>query len=230
MDFQTSQPWLLSAINLAFGIGGAIAILTLCARLAIRQSQNALEWDDYLMLPAWILSVVAQPILIVAIRSAHPELSDVAEIARLLSHSLTKKSLVLLYLRIFPSKWQTRAGWAVLAVISAYTIAISGLLIHHASASAFFNPMRTSGDTPGTLQLPIAATGVGIITDLLLVILPIPAILRVRIKPMDTLRVILLWCSPVVGTITSSVRLYFLLCLPGSFDPTADAAMAIISL
>ncbi|KAK1981044.1 hypothetical protein LZ30DRAFT_103233 [Colletotrichum cereale] len=60
MDLQSSQPWLLHAVYLMFSIGGAVAILTLSARLAIRQSKN----DLALMLLAWLCSVTAQSILV----------------------------------------------------------------------------------------------------------------------------------------------------------------------
>ncbi|OHE93906.1 integral membrane protein [Colletotrichum orchidophilum] len=207
---RTTQPWLVAAISLTFGIGGAIALLTLVARLAIRHSQKALKCDDFVA------------------RSARPDLTYVAEVARLLSHGLAETSLVLLYLRIFPSKWQTRAGRAMLAVISAYTIAISGLLIHRASACAYPEPIRTDEGAAGALQLPVAATGAGIMTGCLLVLLPLPDLFRVRLKPVETRRVILLWCSPVVGIAVSSVRLFFLCSLPGRSDPAMYAALAMV--
>ncbi|KZL85870.1 integral membrane protein, partial [Colletotrichum incanum] len=180
-NLPTSQPWLSLASYLAFSIGGAIAILTTGCRLAFQWIQNDVKWADCLMLPAWALSVVPQAILIFVIRSSHPSLAwgYAAELARLLSHSITKTSLVLLSIRLFPLTWQTWAGRVNLMVISVYAIAISGVLIYRISISVSVTT-TTNELTPGTLNLPIAATGAGIITDLLLAILPIPTVLRLQ--------------------------------------------------
>ncbi|GKT61230.1 integral membrane protein [Colletotrichum tofieldiae] len=213
-NLPTSQPWLSLASYLAFSIGGAIAIVTTGCRLALKLSQNDLEWADFV------------------IRSSHPSLAwgYGAELARLLSHSITKISLAVLYLRIFSGKWKPRAaGWVVFTAISVYTIAISGLLIYRICVST--SVTTTTNDlTPGTLNLSIAATGAGIITDLLLVILPIPTVLRLQMKLKEQCKVICILCSPIAATTVSSFRVCFLSRLPGSSYPAKSAAMAIILL
>ncbi|WQF76988.1 hypothetical protein CDEST_02002 [Colletotrichum destructivum] len=226
------QPSLLSAIYLSFSLGGAINILTMSVRLAIGFFKKRYEWDDYLMLPACVCSLGAQVILIVMIPSglSYWQLSDVVELLILLSHSLTKLSLVGLYLRTFPFGWPRRIQWAMFAAISAYTITIAGLLAHRASVSTSVTPTSINELNFDALLLPIAATGAGIITDLSLIILAITTILGLRANPKLQLKPILAFSSPIIATTSSSVRLYFLFDLPGSVDTAKTAATAILIL
>ncbi|KAK1658556.1 hypothetical protein BDP55DRAFT_637778 [Colletotrichum godetiae] len=218
IDFRTSQPWLSPTISLSFGIGGITALLTLVARLVMRRSEAGVKLDDSRI--AYMLRVVA--------RSPRLDLIYMAEVARLLSHGFAETSIALLYLHISPLKRQTHAGRVKIVVIIIYTVFILGLLIRRASGDGFTEPIRPNEGTAHSPQLPMAATVAGIITGLILVLLPVLDISRLHMKPIVKLRALLLWCTPIVGIVVSSVRRFFIASLSSSSDLAMHAAVAMV--
>ncbi|KAK1520020.1 integral membrane protein [Colletotrichum abscissum] len=232
----TSQPWLLLASSLAFGIGGTIALLTLVARLAIRYSDKTLYGAGYTMLLAWSIVIgTSQSIteklanmLEVVARSARLDLMYIAEAVRLLSHSAAEISIAWFCLNTFTGEWYTKAGKAIIAVIFIYTIVILGLLIFCVTDGGFTERIRPEEGNVRCLAIPMAATAAGIITDLVLVSLPVKPILQLQMTPATKRTVILRWCSPVIAIFASAVRLSFLSSLPSSSDPTMHDAVVMV--
>ncbi|KAL0764106.1 hypothetical protein CaCOL14_013433 [Colletotrichum acutatum] len=192
----TSQSWLLLASSLAFGIGGTMALLTLVARLAIRYSDKPMYGAGYTMLLAWVLSIITQSIVIVAARSARLDLMYTAEAVRLLSHSAAEISIAWYCLNA--GEWLKKAGRAIIAVIFIYTIVLLGLLIFRVTNGGFTERICPEEGNVRCLAIPMAATAAGIITDIVLVALPVKSILQLNMTPTKERRAILRWCSPVM--------------------------------
>ncbi|KAI3534053.1 integral membrane protein [Colletotrichum abscissum] len=225
---STSQSWLLLASSLAFGIGGTMALLTLVARLAVRYSDKTLYGASYTMLLAWVLSIITQSIVIVAVRSARLDLMYTAEAVRLLSHSAAEISIAWCCLNVLTGEWLKKAGRAIIAVIFIYTIVLLGLLIFRVTDGGFTERIRPEEGNVRCLAIPMAATAAGIITDIVLVALPVKSILQLNMTPTKKRRAILRWCSPVIPIFASAVRLFFLSSLLGSSDPAMHDAVVMV--
>lgn len=101
-----------------------------------------------------------------------------------LTLSLTKISILLLYIRILTYPWVQKAAWIMLAVVITTSLwAIAVLMTACIPLQAFWDD---SLRTPDTYCHPIsfywAATGMHMGTDLLIFLLPLPVICSLRVR------------------------------------------------
>ncbi|KAF3385389.1 hypothetical protein F1880_002741 [Penicillium rolfsii] len=203
------------------------------------------RWDDYLMIIALLLSCVLTGVTLEMLNwglgkhmwdvpladfmAQFPKLNLIAAIIYCAATGFTKVSVLVFYLRIFPSRSFHIAVWTIVFVAAGYSIA--SILANIFSC----NPIAKSWDltiTTGTcMNRPVfyfANAGLGIFTDFATVAVPIPWLRRLQMPARQKIAVgVILAMGCFVG-IVSCIRLGSLYNLLKSTDltwTTTDALM-----
>ena len=211
-----------------------VATLVLILRFSARRYfQNTyIGWDDYMILLAWIGLIPSTAL--VQVMTYHgmgkdvwtTDPNNITKILKLfyieqyiyqLVIVVTKISIVLLYLRIFPSNASRRfeyISWTIIAGLAAYLL---GFWIFFAAncrpLSYFWNQWdgEHEGSCPGTENALYTNSALNIFFDLVVFFLPVPQIMSLQIK--DTRRKVGVLFTFLVGlfvTICSIIRLRYL--------------------
>lgn len=99
-------------------------------------------------------------------------------------NGLTKTSLLSFYLRISPQLWYQRAIWLTIVVVATYTVIIASMLLFGC------HPIHLNWDPYATgtcLSAPVLYMAIAvsnIVSDVVLFTIPIPMILRLKMRPM----------------------------------------------
>ena len=138
---------------------------------------------------------------------------------------LTKISILLLYLRLFPEteKW-FRAACLGLISVSGITVIPSYFTILFQCDPIAFAWLRWDRNHPGTCINTVAQisalAGVNITLDLLVFMLPIPRLLKLNVSTSKKIAVLPVFLTGLFVTICSVVRLQYLLQWGTSKNPT----------
>ncbi|KUI66065.1 hypothetical protein VM1G_01940 [Cytospora mali] len=149
----------------------------------------------------------------------------VAEFAYVIESSLTKVSIVCLYLRIFPKQKFRRMCFVLLGLIAAFCLVFAVTLLTYCQPFSYVWT-RWDGRYHGTCINMTAQTFVcaamNIVLDVTIFLLPIPQLLKLETNWRAKLGVIMVFMLGLFVTICSIARLRFLSSWASSTNPTYD--------
>ncbi|KAJ9604560.1 hypothetical protein H2200_010673 [Cladophialophora chaetospira] len=239
-----SKKHALLAVNLATG---AVAIFAILLRLSSRYLVSRRIWADDIVIS--VVGILIVPFtglgawMIIDGLGTHTwdnsawtvtkifQLYWIDEIFYILALMLTKVSILLFYLRVFPSRGFQITGNSVLGFV-----ALSGIVILLCQLLQCL-PVRFNWDKSirgakciNVNALTYAHAGLNIFQDLLILALPIPWILRLKLQLSQKIGLVIMFQVGTFACITAMVRLRFLAGFGGtnSTDPlweTADTTM-----
>ncbi|KAI0011631.1 hypothetical protein F4779DRAFT_192723 [Xylariaceae sp. FL0662B] len=151
------------------------------------------------------------------------------EILYTLNSGLAKTSALLLYLRVFPTGWTRRASYISIACIATITLTfllISFLACRPFSANWAFQ-LRKNGYCMDRNPSFIVSCILTIMTDLLVLALPLRPIWGLQMDKKIKLGLICVFVSGIVVTVFSFIRLYFVAKADYAYDFTYTGAKAM---
>ncbi|KAI8651630.1 hypothetical protein NCS55_01408700 [Fusarium keratoplasticum] len=233
---ETKVPALVSGFVLTWVFGAASVCLRIISR---RLSQSRLWWDDWLIIASLLFSAAfmfdvtcymttrggfgkhiwAAPLdgLMVYFHGLF-----IAEYVYTMSIVLVKWSILAFYWRIFGSVGSTRLPiWILFGIISSWGIAVILVSTFQCMpVSAFwlrFDPNGGSGMTykcPVDVRMFFIANAIpNIITDILLLLVPVPGIWSLQLRNAQKMAVLGIFGLGLFVTAVSFVRLYYVVSL-----------------
>lgn len=158
----------------------------------------------------------------------------IAEFAYVIESALTKTSIVVLYLRIFPTRNFRKACYGMLALLACFTVVFVVTLLTYCVPFSFVWTMwarRSTGRCIDMSAQTYVCAALNIIMDVTIFLMPIPKLLKLETDWKTKVGVILTFMLGLFVTICSIVRLKFLAGWADSTNPTYDYAnLALWSL
>ncbi|KAK6077455.1 CFEM domain-containing protein [Seiridium cupressi] len=195
--------------GLAWALFGVTTIFV-AGRLFTRSSYFG---GAHLGLDDW--AIVASYLIIIAVT-----LFYVAEFAYVIETTVTKFSILLLYLRIFPHQGLRKQIYCLMAVITMITVAFIISLFNYCKPFPY-TWWRWDNQQHGKCDDINAQTfihaGLNIVLDLVILFIPIPHILKLGLSTKKKVGIILIFIVGLFVTICSIVRLKYL--VNWAFDP-----------
>ncbi|KAF2681252.1 hypothetical protein K458DRAFT_406607 [Lentithecium fluviatile CBS 122367] len=226
-----------AAVLSIFAIIGTLFVgLRLWTRFFIIRAPG---WEDRLLISSWIFAAATAVSIGLQIHfglgSHSSTLSPYQneKIAMLIyisiptycaSLGLTKLAILMQYQRVFTTRRFQIWTWTFIAVIAAYTVAtvITGVFLC-TPISKFWKP-QTEGHCINTFASWFANAIINIITDLMIIILPIPVVRRLKLARKQKTLLIGVFAFGTVVCVISIVRLHSLLVMVRTTDPSYDNA------
>ncbi|KAE9367303.1 hypothetical protein N431DRAFT_561324 [Stipitochalara longipes BDJ] len=237
-----SRSWKVTIVGLVCAPVALLAVVLRCyAKLS---TVRRLGGDDWIMVASAVLLVALIVLYIINclrngfgrhIFNINPQLATsgfavfyACEILYIGVITLVKCSILIFYLRIFPSKWFKIADLLVLASVIGFGVAA-------ALAVAFqCNPIRGAWNRTINSQcinlnaLAYAAGAIFVAQDLAVLILPIPQCLTLQMGRKQKLNVMVMFSIGIIACIVSIVRLKYLVTFATSNDLPWDNAIPSI--
>ncbi|PVH86400.1 hypothetical protein DL98DRAFT_567785 [Cadophora sp. DSE1049] len=153
----------------------------------------------------------------------------IAESFYVITLAATKISVLLLYLRIFPHRSFRIATSATIGMIALSTTIIFFMTVFSCHPVAFFwNRDIRSGTCMDVNALAYANSAMSIIQDLLIVILPLPMLVKLNMGRKKKIGVGFMFAVGSFGCVVSMIRLKSLLSFGNSLDPSWDYVNVVI--
>ncbi|KAK4231674.1 integral membrane protein [Podospora fimiseda] len=214
-------------------------VVRLWARIKLR-GWKGLGWDDWSILASSVFATIVSVLMMAACSYGFGQhianltrpnklmtlkLFYVAQALYKLSINLTKTSILLLYLRIFPSKWFRITCYALITLIILYMIGTTASSIWQCTPV----PKAWDKSLPGTcISITsnwYANAGFSIATDIIILALPMHPIYSSKLPKAQKSALIIVFALGLFTTITSILRMQTL-----SFSSTSpDITYAIDS-
>ncbi|KAF2008731.1 hypothetical protein BU24DRAFT_359618, partial [Aaosphaeria arxii CBS 175.79] len=138
---------------------------------------------------------------------------------------LTKMSLLIFYLRIFPDRKFRRRTYSVLALCCVTVVALVLACVFECQPISYAWD-RWDGEHEGTCThinaQGWANAGINIIFDIIIIALPLPQIYRLQISRERKIGIMIMFTLGVFVTIASIIRLRSLITFAASINPTYD--------
>ncbi|KAK5046663.1 hypothetical protein LTR84_007424 [Exophiala bonariae] len=139
--------------------------------------------------------------------------------------SVTKLSILAFYLRIFTDRTFKRLTYGMMAICTAYAVATIIATIWQCTPVSYVWT-SWSGETEGhcidVFLLTWIATSLNILFDILIILLPIPHILKLTLTRKKKMQIISMFCVGLFITLTSVVRLQALISFRATTNFTWD--------
>ncbi|KAH8590101.1 hypothetical protein B0O99DRAFT_635611 [Bisporella sp. PMI_857] len=153
----------------------------------------------------------------------------IAESFYVVTLSATKISVLVLYLRIFPHRSFQFAAYATIAMIAVSTIIIFFMTVFACKPVAFFWNRDIRGGTCLDInKLAYANSAMSIIQDILIVVLPLPPLMKLNMGRKKKIGVGFMFAVGGFGCVVSMIRLRSLLSFGNSLDPTWDYVNVVL--
>ncbi|KAH8199217.1 hypothetical protein TruAng_006623 [Truncatella angustata] len=230
----------------------AFATFFLSGRLLARTSffgGMALGYDDWAIVVSWFVltgvTVGAELMVIFGLGTDMWTLDDthititlilfyVAEFAYVIESTITKVSILLLYLRIFPDKLFRKQVYVLMGLMAAFCVVFVVTLLTYC-VPFDYTWMRWDNQNTGTCINMNAQTYVcaalNIALDLIIFFIPIPQLAKLDLTLKKKAGIILTFCVGLFVTICSMIRLRALIGWTESTNQTWDfAKLAVWSL
>ncbi|KAK9774331.1 putative Integral membrane protein [Seiridium cardinale] len=224
----------------AYGIGTFLAVLFVGQRVFTRVFiGNGLQIDDGFVVLSMICSQVTQIILIlqdlptcefstiifahIATSTNMDKLSWIGPWIYVLCGSFAKLSLLVVYLRLSPGGWFLEWSWVAVGGVVVHTIVLVFLMIficNPVSKSWNITIPVTEGSCINAVALYFATAIANIITDVMVMVLPIPLILKLQMPKWQKIGVMAVFPFASVTVVTSIIRCAALPALLGNDDQT----------
>ncbi|OAA53693.1 Pth11-like protein [Cordyceps fumosorosea ARSEF 2679] len=223
---------------LAFGIGGPLALAFLLQRFYTKlYLSKGLQIDDgtlHVSRMAHVVNSILEGGMCAHVWEMPLERFEryaifvfVAAPVYQLCNGFTKLSLLAIYLQLSPSRLFRFATWSSIAIVAAYSIVITCMMIFRCSPVRKSFDVRVQGGwclDAGILYMATAVSN--IVTDVMLFLLPTPMVLRLQMDRAQKMGAIAIFAIASATVATSIVRLIYLPATLRSTDPSWDAAPA----
>ncbi|RMY96503.1 hypothetical protein D0861_00125 [Hortaea werneckii] len=221
-----------------FGIALFSVIFRFLARSRLLEGPGV-GWDDWTILIALSLLVAASGLLDQSLGKdtwmLEPQhITDVLYMFFVLEFVyigilvITKISILLLYLRIFPSTvstWFRVTVWIVIGLCSAYCLAMWFSILFECDPIGY-NWTRWDGEHKGNCinarALIYSSSTINIVLDLMVFFLPFPKLMKLEVSGRKKVGICLTFVLGLFITICSAVRLQYLVRWGDSKNPTWD--------
>ncbi|KAF3003525.1 hypothetical protein E8E13_005436 [Curvularia kusanoi] len=141
---------------------------------------------------------------------------------------LVKASLIAFYLQVFHERRFRIACWIVLGFIALTTIIIQFLTIFACTPIESFWDRDIKGKCLDVGAIGFANSALAITQDIIILIMPMPSLFKLQLKPWRKIAVTLMFAVGAFGCITTIIRLRALAGFKISLDPTWDYVTVII--
>ncbi|KAL3420446.1 CFEM domain-containing protein [Phlyctema vagabunda] len=139
--------------------------------------------------------------------------------------ALTKTAIILFYLRIFPDRGFRKIAYGMLAINVIWGFVVILITIFQCAPVHYFWERwdkTTNGKCNNSHAQAWASAIVNIVLDLAILILPLPQLLKVALKPKKKFHVCMMFSVGIFVTITSILRLRTLIQFANSHNPLWD--------
>ncbi|KAF4978722.1 hypothetical protein FZEAL_4942 [Fusarium zealandicum] len=144
-------------------------------------------------------------------------------------NGFVKLSLLTFYLHLSPQKWFRIAVWSTIGIVSVYTVVITFMMFFLCDPPQKAFDFKVDGKCTDAAILYMATAVSNIVTDVMLVLLPIPMVYNLHMPKVQKMGAIAVFAIGSLTVITTSViRLVKLPPVLASTDPSWDAAPANI--
>ncbi|KAF2232021.1 hypothetical protein EV356DRAFT_535020 [Viridothelium virens] len=221
----------LSVVSITFGVISSVMVLMRLATVRKRPY----GFDDISILIAGILAVALTVLYNEDVKygwglhqsdvsKAHLETAlkifYVNQILYKISTSLTKLSILALYLRIFPNPSFAKATWVTIFIVGGYGIATTLVSILSCTPIRKAWDKSVSGSCVNSGDVWYATAALVISTDLLLIILPVREVWKLHLPRAQKIVLMLLFGLGFFVMITTIVRIIYLNPATSSTDTT----------
>ncbi|PYH31024.1 uncharacterized protein BO87DRAFT_365970 [Aspergillus neoniger CBS 115656] len=237
-DFDYSHRHLYTA-NMAV-ISAGLIINTSCLALRVYTKAHLLHkfgWDDVSIILAWVFSLGTQACAIYGYKhggmgvhfwNVTPAVYDVyvkvvlaAAIIYVPALALAKISLVILYYRILCQKrYQQWILYGIAFVVSSYSFALVLAFIFGCHPIQKGWDISVTGTCVNQYALYVATAVLNIISDIALILVPIPTVLGLNMPGIQKLGLLLMFMVGCATLVTGIIRLITLIPFLNSSDPT----------
>ncbi|RFU32873.1 hypothetical protein B7463_g3473, partial [Scytalidium lignicola] len=238
VDFDHPKRQAVTASYCVSGVGMGLAFLFVAQRIYVKRFiRNTFGFDDYLVVVAWMFSVAIQGLILrgfvegyMGVHAWEIPLTKfikflkfgfyIEPILYVLPTILTKLALLLFYLQLGNrEKWFTGAVYfAIIVTVGSNISVIFSVIFACTPVRKAWDPAVTWGsciDRPALFQ----ATAVfGIVTDVLIMCIPIPMVIRLQMSRFKKAGLLFLFIIGSATVVTSIIRLYLLVTSLGSAD------------
>ncbi|KAJ5782863.1 hypothetical protein N7457_004637 [Penicillium paradoxum] len=207
-DFDYSNPWLYTTNMSLIGVGLAMSFICLVLRVYTKTKiMNIFGWEDnnyhYSGVGIHTWNVTAEMF------SAYQKCTLAAAVIYVPALAFAKISLIFLYRRIMEK--QPAYRWAlriITGVVIGYSIAIPFALIFGCNPIAkTWDSSITEGSCISSPGLYIATAVTNIVTDLALILLPIPLVLGLQMPAIQKFYLLIVFLIGCATVVTSILRL-----------------------
>ncbi|KAF4632401.1 hypothetical protein G7Y89_g5720 [Cudoniella acicularis] len=211
-------------------------------------THTSFGWDDFFVLPAVLFSVSLCGIIVAMVNHAglghhlealplptillYAKLSVAFQFSYLFAVTLPKLAIICLYLRIFVERKYRLICYGLfgLVVLSA-TISLLVTSFMCIPLDALWNPLITNPRCINIASWWRWSTLPSSLFDLILIILPIPMVLKIKLPPRDKAGVFLAFSAGGIGLIASIIRIVTFMKSEGLGDLTWDGVtLAIVGM
>ncbi|KAI0017938.1 hypothetical protein F4780DRAFT_781792 [Xylariomycetidae sp. FL0641] len=200
------------------------------------------EADDYTCLVAWATSVAVQGHLLhlYEVKAAGVHAFEMpierfvyfnktmfsAGLLFVVTVGSSKATLCLFYRRLSPVKSFQYAVWATMVLITGGSIGLffSLLLACHPIEAGWDPTLAATAECLNRSAIYVGIAVLGIVTDVILLVLPIPTIMKLQIRTKQKVSLVLLFVVGSITVVTSIVRLIILLPSITAVDQTRALA------
>ncbi|RAH48502.1 uncharacterized protein BO95DRAFT_356743 [Aspergillus brunneoviolaceus CBS 621.78] len=215
-----------------------LATLFVSARIYTRKTlMNRMEPNDWMILIALVLSFVFMALFIVeALNGMGMRQVDIPPLIlekQMKAFWLTipfynaallcaKASILMQYFRVFPTRRMRRICWLMIAVLATYgTWAVLSAFLNCVPVAKFWDP-SIPGFCLSSEGLWFSNASMHITTDLVILIIPIPALMALELPKKQKIALISIFAIGGFVCVTSICRLVALKKIADSSDPTYD--------
>ncbi|KAF7554389.1 hypothetical protein G7046_g6842 [Stylonectria norvegica] len=238
VDFDNPQRQAVPDAYYIAAFGTALSLLFLGQRLYVKLVLvGGLQIDDVFLLFSWATAFVTEALCIhmfasksggvhgweISVETFNVYMMDVylAAIIYIVCGSLAKIALLIFYFRLSPQRWFRWSIWGTIIFITGYTIGIFFPLIFACKPIAMNWDIRiTDGECVNRPSLYIATAAANIISDIILLALPIPMVIKLQIPRMQKFGLLGIFAIGSLTVVTSIVRVSILPQMLSSKDPT----------
>ncbi|KNG86951.1 hypothetical protein ANOM_004212 [Aspergillus nomiae NRRL 13137] len=244
---DNSQPWLRTANRVLIGVGLAINTPLLVMRIYTKiRLMRRFWWDDVCLILAWICSVATQAVILygfehagygihvsqlpLSVLSTYRKCMLAASVIYVPALAFAKLALLMLYYRLLQATHPLYVYtiYAVGFVIAGYSIALPLALIFGCSPIQKSWDITIAGSCINTSGVYLATAITNTISDVTLILLPIPIVWGLRLSIIQKVGVLCMFGVGFLTTSISIVRLATLMPLVTSQDQTHDIALAAV--
>lgn len=152
----------------------------------------------------------------------------ISEFLYIIAITLIKVSILLFYLRIFPSKSFWVIDSIVMASVIAFGFAISLVVVFQCKPVSGAWDRLIHSKCVNINALAYATGSISITQDVVILILPIPQLVSLKMNIRKKLNLLFMFSLGIIACITSIVRLKYIVAFGDSRDPTFDNAIPAI--